>query len=63
MMKLRVNRTDCIGCQLCSDIAPDVFGGGTEVEDIVGEIIEDNYSAIREAEESCPVGAITIAEI
>ena len=58
-----VDPDKCTGCGLCCDACPDVF----ELNDnlakvkvaIVPPVAED---ACREAEESCPVDAITLSK-
>lgn len=57
-VKAYVDQDVCIGCGLCTGIAPEVFdmnadGKAQAVGDCAGH--ED---AVREAAESCPVGAI-----
>lgn len=61
-MKVCINKTDCIGCQFCTDIAPDVFGIDEGVAFPKSEIRNHNYNAVQEAIEGCPVGAISITE-
>lgn len=61
-MKVCINKTDCIGCQFCTDIAPDVFGIAGDSTFSKGEIHHHNYNAVQEAIEGCPVGAISIIE-
>jgi ferredoxin len=62
-MKVRVDPELCTGCGPCAEICPEVF----EMKDdksvaIVKEVpppLEDN---VREAVDSCPLGAIIIDE-
>lgn len=61
-MNICINQNDCIGCQLCADIAPEVFGADGEFAMPKGNIKNHNYNAIQEAIECCPVGAIRIIE-
>ncbi len=60
-MKAVVNQSECIGCELCVQICPDVFtmeGNLAQVMvDIVAGDVEDDC---RAAAEACPVNAITI---
>ncbi len=63
-MKAHVNREDCIGCELCTQICPEVFEMDDEqiaivIKDPVPPEAEDSA---KEAEESCPTSAITIKE-
>ena len=61
-MKAFVDKETCIGCGLCPDICPDIFrmddDGLAIAEDI--EIPEELIASSQEAEESCPVAAITV---
>lgn len=61
-MKGYVNKDACIGCELCPGICPDIFemedDGKAAGKDI--EIPDEILSQAKEAEESCPVNAITI---
>ncbi|TAL48105.1 ferredoxin [archaeon] len=63
MVKIKVDKETCIGCNLCMSICPDVFGtdkdGKSEVlEDAKMEVTND----VIEAKNSCPVKAIIIEE-
>jgi ferredoxin len=57
-----VDEDVCTGCELCADTCPEVFrimdDGLSHV--IVEEPGPDLWDCAREAEEVCPVGAITI---
>lgn len=59
-MRVCVNRKECIGCQFCTDICPDVFRMNGEAAECFGEVTGSNIDAITEAASGCPVGAITI---
>lgn len=59
-----VDRDLCIGCGLCQDTCPEVF---VLEDDGLAHVITENpgheqYDCIREAEEICPVTAISIVE-
>jgi len=60
-MKAVVDQAECIGCELCVQICPDVFtmeGNLAQVMvDIVAADVEDDC---RAAAEACPVNAIHI---
>lgn len=64
-MKAFVDKNTCIGCAVCSDICPKIFSmdddGLAVAKDI--EIPDDILADAKEAEESCPVGAITVDEM
>ncbi len=58
-----VDPETCIGCGLCPTICPEVF----EMKEDIAVVIADPVPAgaqdsCREAEESCPVDAITVEE-
>jgi ferredoxin len=51
---------DCIGCGLCASICPDVFelkGGRSHPKDP-----KSKAKCVKEAADSCPVGAIKITK-
>lgn len=63
-MKAHVDKDTCIGCGLCPSISPEVFemqddGKAGEIVDSVPETAQDSA---KEAEESCPVNAISVEE-
>lgn len=62
MMKGFVDKDTCIGCGLCPDICPEVFEMDDDGKDIAKdiEIPGDIVPSAREAEEQCPVAAITV---
>lgn len=61
-MKAKVDRDTCIGCGVCPSVCPAVF----EMDDenlshvIVDTVPEDAEDDAKDAEESCPVDAITV---
>ena len=59
-MKVEVNKDICIGCGLCTNIAPDVFSMNDEgkAKAIDGEIAEKDQPLVEEAVNSCPISAI-----
>ena len=61
-MKAHVDRDTCIGCGVCPSVCPEVFemrddGLSHVIVDTVPAGAED---AAKDAEESCPVDAITV---
>ncbi|MCF6466466.1 ferredoxin [Clostridium sp. Cult2] len=61
-MKAVVDKSLCIGCGLCANICPEVFSmddDGLAVA-IDQEIDDSLIDLAKEAEESCPVDAITV---
>ncbi len=63
-MQANVDPDLCTGCGLCPDICPDVFELNDDDIAIVkvNEIPEKDKDDCREAEESCPVEAISLEE-
>jgi ferredoxin len=59
-----VDKEKCIGCGLCADICPQVFAmtedGNAEV--ITDLILPGAAASCRQAEEQCPVEAISVFE-
>lgn len=60
-MKAVVDQETCIGCGLCTSVCPEVFdmndSGKAEAKQ---EVTETNEDEAKDAEESCPVSAITV---
>ncbi len=64
-MKATVNQETCIGCTLCAGLAEDVFVmDGEKAKPIKGVDLKkgNNLKKAKEAEENCPVSAISIKE-
>lgn len=61
-MKSYVDKDTCIGCGLCPTICPQVFEMDDDGKAVAAdeEISETLIDSAREAEESCPVAAITV---
>jgi ferredoxin len=63
-MKAIVDEDLCIGCGACEDVCPNAFK--LDEDGISHVIVEDPqpelYGCIREAEDACPVAAITVTE-
>ena len=59
-MKVSLNSDECIGCGVCNQVCPDVFG--MEVALGVAKVLrpETDELCAQEAEKSCPVGCIRI---
>lgn len=58
MKKVRVDKEKCIGCGLCAAIADKAFWIGDEGKAEVLEVASEEEARIKEAIDSCPVGAI-----
>lgn len=63
-MKPVVDTELCIGCGNCEDVCPDLFR--LEDDGLAHVIVEDPgdelYGCARDAEDSCPVAAISLQE-
>lgn len=61
-MKAFVDKDTCIGCGLCPSVAPDVFSMDDDGKAVAisEELKEDLIDGAKEAEDSCPVNAITV---
>ena len=62
-MKATVDRDVCIGCGMCETLCAEVFQLDDEtIATVLVEVIPPQAEACaREAEETCPVSAITLA--
>ena len=63
-MKAYVDKDTCIGCELCTQICPDVFsmdddGKSVAINDDISENLQDDAV---EARDSCTVSAIDIKD-
>lgn len=55
--KVKVDADKCIGCGICTSIAPDVF----EMNESGKSVVKDSAGASAdEAKSACPVGAIEV---
>jgi len=61
-MKAVVDQETCTGCELCTQICPEVFAMTDEgkAEAIVDSVPAENEDSCREAADSCPVEAIAV---
>lgn len=62
IMKVCVDQDTCIGCGLCIGICPDVFDYNSDGKSVakVDTVDADLVDSAKEAEEGCPVAAITV---
>ena len=59
-MKANVDPDLCTACGLCEDTCPKVFEMGDEVAEVIADPVpSDEEDCFLEAEESCPVEAIS----
>lgn len=62
-MEAKVDKDTCIGCGLCPSVCPEVF----DMQDdgkagvIVDQVPGNAEDTAKEAEESCPVNAISVS--
>ncbi len=65
-MKVIVNQDACIGCGACTSICEEAFeidaGNGLSTCKIKGEIPVELEQSVKDAMDSCPTGAIVLAE-
>lgn len=62
-MKVTVDAEKCIGCQLCVQVAPDLFDMAEDKAVTKAEIVpEGQEDNCRQASEQCPVEAIPIED-
>lgn len=63
-MRAIIDPDTCLGCGICTGIAPDVFSLGAEPFAVVllNPIPEKYWPVARDAAEQCPEEAITIEE-
>ncbi len=62
-MKSKVDSNLCTGCELCTNICPEVFEMKGDTASVkVNPVPEAAEETCREAKDSCPVEAISIEE-
>ncbi len=61
-MKAKIIRDECIGCELCVSICPEVFQMDDEqiATVILDSVPAENEESAKEAASSCPTEAIII---
>ena len=59
-MKVEINKDKCLGCGMCVGINSDIFEFDDDglAKTNNAKITEDNKDEVKEAINSCPVGAI-----
>lgn len=59
-MNVVVDPLLCTACGLCVDICPEVFEMGIEAAEVIADPVPlDQMECVEEAEEGCPVEAIS----
>jgi len=53
-MKVRIDKTKCIGCDVCANICPE----GIEMVNGIAEIKDENAGCLKDAANACPQKAI-----
>lgn len=59
MKKLVINEAECIGCDLCVELCPDLFISTKFVPQVVDKDVTDIQCA-KDAVEFCPTNVISI---
>jgi ferredoxin len=62
MYRISIDRSLCSGFGVCESLAPDVFELGEDGIALLRTGMSED-EAVREACDSCPVGAISIARV
>lgn len=55
-MKVKINKSKCLGCGACANICPE----GIKMIDNLATVKNDNAECINEAIKICPINIITI---
>lgn len=58
MKKVKVNEKACIGCTLCTQIAPNTFEMNENGKSIAKNSSKDSQEKIQEAMDNCPVNCV-----
>jgi ferredoxin len=54
---------ECIGCELCCQVCPEVFEMGDEYAEVKTDPVpSEQEDAVRQAAEECPTEAIVVEE-
>lgn len=54
---------DCIACELCCEVCPEVFEMGDEVAEVKTDPVpKEHEEAARQAAEECPTEAIVLED-
>ena len=61
-MKANVTE-ECIACELCVQMCPEVFEMGDEYAEVKTDPVTDEHAdAVREAADACPTSAIEVED-
>jgi ferredoxin len=61
-MRVKLDKTICIGCGLCEENVPEIFRTGEYTAELKTDEIDDELvQQVRETTEDCPAGAVTIS--
>lgn len=62
-MKAFIDRSGCIGCELCVEICPKVFRMADDgLAEVHSDVDDSDKSAAEEARDSCPVSVISLED-
>ena len=62
-MKAFVDKSGCIGCELCAITCPEVFRMGDDgLAEAYAQVDESTMERAAEARDNCPVSVISIEE-
>jgi ferredoxin len=62
MYQISIDRSLCSGHGVCEELAPDVFALGDDGLVVLRTALSED-EAVKEACDSCPMGAISIARV
>ena len=61
IIKVQLNNDECIGCEKCAEICPEIFIMNETVAKLKCEIVEKKYErSCKEAADTCPMDIIII---
>ncbi len=62
LMKAHVDKDTCIGCGICPEVCPEIFQMEEDGKAVASsdEVAENQESSAKDAEEQCPVAAISV---